>query len=596
MHFIKKLLFLLNQKEKYTLLKLFLLVLIMAIFDIAGIASLIPFISLISNEKLVFENEALFFIYNYFDFNNVQTFLLFLGAFFIVLVTSSILIKGYTTYALNRFWQLRKASITTRLLTGYLNQSYAWFINMNSSYLRNNIFTEVDDVVSAGLGSLINFISQSIVSLAILTTLFITSPIISLTIFVSISFIYYIIIKYSTSNLVKFGKNKLKSQKQMQFIVDEAFGAFKEIKLSGLEKLYSKEYKLAAFNKSNYASIAQAISITPRYFLEILVIVAFIIITMFLYIKSDGNLSQILPILSIFIYGTFKLMPALQQAYQSFSKLKFVFPTVDLIYSEFKKFSSNSINYYSKNVDKISLHEGIKLENLSFSYPNNSKETIKNINLFIKAETTIGFVGETGSGKSTTVDLILGLLKSQEGKIKIDDYEINELNIRKWHKNIGYVPQHIYLADATIEENIAFGINSKNINSQQILLASKIANLHNYVSKLDLGYKTIVGERGVRLSGGQIQRIAIARALYKNPEILVLDEATSSLDNLTERAVMEAINNLRNNITIIIIAHRLSTIRNCDRIFLFKNGTINEEGNYEYLSKNSDNFRKMIKN
>ncbi len=303
-----------------------------------------------------------------------------------------------------------------------------------------------------------------------------------------------------------------------------------------------------------------------------------------------------LPILSIFIYGTFKLMPALQQAYQSFSKLRFVLPAVDLIVNEFKKLSINTINHNDNNQNKLSLKKGIELDKLSFSYPNTSKEIIKNINLFIKAKSTIGFVGETGSGKSTTVDLILGLLKYQKGTIKIDDNEINKLNIRSWQKNIGYVPQNIYLADASIEQNIAFGIDEKNIDFEQVLFVSNIANLHDYVSNLDLGYKTIVGERGVRLSGGQRQRIAIARALYSNPEILVLDEATSALDNLTERAVMEAINNLRNKITIIIIAHRLSTIRNCDKICLFKNGRIHKQGNYDFLSANSEDFKKMIIN
>ena len=193
------------------------------------------------------------------------------------------------------------------------------------------------------------------------------------------------------------------------------------------------------------------------------------------------------------------------------------------------------------------------------------------------------------------MDLILGLLKNQKGKIRIDNKEINELNIRGWQENIGYVPQHIYLADSSIEQNIAFGVDKKNINLEQVLFASKIANLHSYVSGLEMGYKTIVGEKGVRLSGGQRQRIAIARALYSNPEILVLDEATSSLDNLTERSVIKAINSLRNKITIIIIAHRLSTIKNCDKIYLFKNGRIKEQGNYEYLSKNSQSFKKMIK-
>ena len=595
MNLVRKLIFLLSKKEKIKLLKILLIVVFMAIIDVAGIASLFPFISLLADESIIFKNELLFNFYEKAGFSNIQNFSIFLGICFFILVISSIFIKGYTNYELNRFWQYRRASITTRLLTLYLRQPYSWFININSSDLKDNIFTEVDEVVSAGLGSLLNFISQSVVSLAIVITLFVISPTISLLIFLIITSIYTIIIKFTSKYLKKYGKEKLKSNKKLFYIIGEALGAFKEIKLGGLDSIYIKEYENFAYKKSYYASVAQAFATIPRFILEAIVIGCALIITLTLYVKNQGAIEEILPTLSIFLYGTFKLMPAIQQSYQSFSKLKFVIPAVDLISSEFNKLAlkKNLILERERN-EKLVLKKAIDIENIFFSYPNTSEETLKNISFKIKSNSVVGFVGKTGSGKSTMVDLILGLIKNYKGSIKIDDSDINNIDIQSWQKNIGYVPQNIYLADATIEANIAFGVNKKDIDIEQIKYVSKIANLDNYVSKLRSGYKTLIGEQGVKLSGGQRQRIAIARALYHSPGLLILDEATSALDTITEKAVMEAINNLRNSITIIIIAHRLSTISKCDKIILFKDGMVIDEGNYEYLSINNKIFKNMI--
>jgi len=240
------------------------------------------------------------------------------------------------------------------------------------------------------------------------------------------------------------------------------------------------------------------------------------------------------------------------------------------------------------------LTKSITLNNIYFDYPNSKQAVIKNINLSIPAFSKVGFVGTTGSGKTTTIDLILGLLDPSQGTLSVDGNIITNNNKRSWQKSIGYVPQQIYLIDDSVAANIAFGVDVQNIDYQAVEQAAKIANLHNFVMKeLPNNYNTIVGERGVRLSGGQRQRIAIARALYHKPQVLILDEATSALDGLTEQDIMDAMNNLGKKITIIIITHRLSTVKNCDVIFLLEQGQLKGQGTYEELNQSSVLFKKM---
>ena len=287
-------------------------------------------------------------------------------------------------------------------------------------------------------------------------------------------------------------------------------------------------------------------------------------------------------------------MPALQQIYASSSQLTFVGASIDKLYSDIKSLNSH------KSIQKegaLFLNKKITLKNIYYSYPNTSRVALKNLNISVLANTTVGLVGATGSGKTTTVDIILGLLIAQRGTLEVDDKIISKQKIRAWQKSIGYVPQSIYLSDDTIAANIAFGVDPKDMNLKAIKRASKIANLDKFVmNELPKKYQTIIGERGVRLSGGQRQRIGIARALYHNPKMLILDEATSALDNQTEKAVMDAVNNLNKSITIILIAHRLSTVKKCDKIFILENGKIKNQGTFKELIKINKDFRLNAQN
>ena len=305
-----------------------------------------------------------------------------------------------------------------------------------------------------------------------------------------------------------------------------------------------------------------------------------------------NSINKVLPIIALYAYTGYRLMPALQGIFNSVSEIRFALPSIDAMYKDFKNLKS--FTYYSQNKDHLQFDNEITLRNINYDYPNANRTALKNLNLSIKSKTTVGIVGATGSGKTTTVDIILGLLEAQQGSLEIDGRQISKKNIRAWQKFIGYVPQNIFLADDTIAGNIALGVESKFINQKNVERAAKIANIHKFViDDLPKQYSTTVGERGIRLSGGQRQRIGIARALYHNPKVLILDEATSALDNLTEQTVMEEVKNIGKDLTIIIIAHRLNTVKKCDNIFLLEKGELRGQGSFEELIKNNRKFREV---
>jgi len=308
-------------------------------------------------------------------------------------------------------------------------------------------------------------------------------------------------------------------------------------------------------------------------------------------IAQSGSFASAMPIIALYAFAGYRLMPALQQIYGAVTQLRFAGPALDALHADLMILQPAHPN---PSQDDIVLKQAITLNDVQYRYPNAPQLALKNLSLTIPAKSTVGLVGTTGSGKTTTVDLILGLLEAQQGTLEVDGQVITEHNRRPWQRAIGYVPQQIYLADDTVAANIAFGVNAKDIDQHAVERAAKIANLHDFVaSELPQQYQTTVGERGVRLSGGQRQRIGIARALYHNPQVLILDEATSALDNLTEQAVMEAVHNLGHEITVILIAHRLSTVRQCDRIYLLERGEVRTSGTYDELIASNQQFAAM---
>lgn len=580
---IQKFLILLSGNERKNAFLLLVLISIMAFLDMVGVASIFPFMSVLTSPEQIQDNYILskmFEISSKLGVENNNQFLLALGMLVFFLLVFSLLFKAFTTYVQLRFVQMREYSISKKFIESYLNQPYAWFLNRNSADLGKTIISETAVIVGKGMKPLMDLIAKSFIALALILLLIIADPKLALIVSLFISTSYLSIYFLSQKYLNKIGIQRLENNKLRFKIVNEAFGAIKEIKFSGLEKnyfnRYSKSSKIYARTQAFSAIIAQI----PRYALEI---VSFggIILLLLVLISKKGDLNQVLPIITLYAFAGYRLIPAIQQIYVSFTRLAFVMPALNELTEDFKNLQE--VNF-EEDHKKINFTKLIHLKNVSYKYPQAKTKTIKGVNISIPIKNTVGIIGTTGSGKTTIIDILLGLLEVQDGTFNVDGEQISRKNIRSWQRNIGYVPQDIYLSDDTIQSNIAFGVRKENINQLAVERASKVASLHEFViNECENKYMTIVGERGVRLSGGQRQRIGIARALYHDPKVLILDEATSSLDNETEEAVMKAVNFLKKDITIILIAHRLNTVKNCDIIFKLENGQITKKGSFQHM-------------
>ena len=584
MQTFKKLLFLITAQERKRGVLLLIMILIMALLDMIGVASILPFTTVLVNPSLIETNlilNKMFQISTNFGVENNQQFLFALGILVFVLLTTSLAFKALTTYAQIRFIQMRGYSIGKRLFEGYIKQPYMWFLNHHSSDLGKNILSEIGQVVGGGINPLIELIAKGAVAITIITLLIITDPKLALIVGFTLSAAYGLLYYFIRNFLTKIGKERMKSNKLRFGIISEAFGATKEVKVGGLEQIYINRFSKSAFTYAKATSFSHFISHLPRFALEAVAFGGILLIMIFMIIKT-GSFNNALPIVSLYIFAAYRLMPALQKIYASFTQLTFIGPVLNSLIDDIKKLKSQ--NLYNDKVS-LPLNKKIFLKNIFYNYPNSSRTALENVNITIPAKTTVAFVGPTGSGKTTTVDIILGLLEPQKGTLEVDGQIITKENTRAWQSSIGYVPQNIYLTDDTIASNIALGVDPKDINQDRVEKVSKIANLHEFVSnELPEKYLTSIGERGVRLSGGQGQRIAIARALYHNPQILILDEATSALDDQTEQVVMDAVNNLNKEMTIIIIAHRINTVKNSDIIFKFDKGNLVGQGNFNELT------------
>ena len=468
-----------------------------------------------------------------------------------------------------------------------MQKSYSWLKENHSAELGKNILSEVELVVRGGMKQAMEMISKSLITIALVFLLIITDLKLTLIIAFFLGFTYTAVFYFVQIYVKRIGKERFKSNELRFKSISDAFGAAKEIKLGGLEKFYIQKFSDPAKNFAQTTAFSLVITMLPRFVFEAIAFGGALLVLLYL-MTQTGNLQTALPIISLYVLAGYRLLPALQQIYGSITQITFIGPSLDRLYNDIINFKPIVIN---QNQDVLLLNRELNLKNISYDYSNSSRSALKNINIRIPAKSSVGLIGPSGSGKTTTVDIILGLLEAQKGTLEIDDTIISKKNLRSWQRIIGYVPQHIFLADDTIFGNIAFGVNHKDINSKAVEKASKIANLHNFIiEELPKQYKTYIGERGVKLSGGQRQRIGIARALYHNPQVLILDEATSALDNETEKAVMDAVNNLNKDITIILIAHRLNTVKNCDIVFKLEKGQLVNQGSFEELINSKNEF------
>ena len=596
MRYFKKIRFLLTKKEYRQAIFILFLTFIMSFMDMIGVASILPFITILTNPNLISTNTFLKSFYevsNSIGIDTQQDFLILLGAIVFFLLIISLSIKALTTYLQVRFTLMREHSIGKKLIENYLHQPYSWFLNRNSSELGKNIISEVSITVNQFFMPMMNLITNFFIILLLLLMLIFVEPILTITIIIFFGALYGIIFLMIKTYLNKIGKKRLAANQSRFMIINESFGSPKEMKLKGLEEKYSELFGEYSKYFANYQSYSQIIARLPRFGIEAVAFGGMLLVMLYL-ISEKGSFSSALPIITLYAFAAYRLMPAMQQLYTALTQLQYSKSSFNQVYNDFKNTKTFKIKK-NNNLSPITFKNRIFLKDISYTYPKSSNQTLKNINISIKAKTKVAIIGSTGSGKTTTIDIILGLLEANKGTFKVDDLTINHLNCHQWQKKIGYVPQQIYLTDDTIANNIAFGVEASKVDKQRIEEVAKLASLHSFITnELPKKFETVVGERGVRLSGGQRQRIGIARALYQNPEVLVFDEATNSLDNITEEKIMNSIYNIQQDKTILIIAHRLSTIKKCDQIILIEKGEIIAQDTYDNLLKSNQIFIDMV--
>ena len=514
----------------------------------------------------------------------------------IAVVALGLVIKAGGTYAILRFSQSCGAAISCRMLDAYLRFPYDWFLSRNTAEIANNVLGESDRAVGTVLEPALRLLGSALLALVIIGFLLTVDPVVALAAAASVGGLYAAIFALLRPRLLSLGQRVVAANRVRFRIASEASGGLKELKLMGLEDSYVRRFEVPARQRARDQAMTAAMGELPRFALEGVAFAAMIGMVLTLMLRNDGDLAGTIPVIGTFAFAAMRLLPVLQQIYNTFAKIRGGKPVLDALHADYREAMDQLARQPrpAPATARLPLYDALEIDDLHYNYPGAAHAALRGVSLTVPARTTIGLVGGTGAGKTTLVDAMLGLLEADTGKIRVDGRPLDRETLRAWQHNIGYVPQVIYLTDASVAENIAFGVPREQIDMAAVESAARIAALHEFVvTELAQGYDTLVGERGVRLSGGQRQRIGIARALYHDPALLIMDEATSALDTLTEKLVMDAVQKIRHDKTVVLIAHRLSTVRQCDRIYLLEHGRVADSGSFDTLVASSDTFRKM---
>ena len=491
---------------------------------------------------------------------------------------------------------MREYTIGNKLIKKILSQKYVWFLNQKSSDTHKKILNEIQIVIYETLIPYMIFVTQASLSFTIVLFIIFIDPVVAFNVGMALSLSYlsiYLLIKKKLNklNVERFHSNTLRFK-----ILFEIINLIKYIKMSNLEILFINKFNKHSKLNAKAMAYSRIFSHLPRYLMEGIAFGGMTFLTLIL-LKNDANFINIVPLIGFYIFSAYRLIPALQQTYAAAAQIKFSSSALDNLYADIINLKENKNTNEknkidsSKTLDLLDFNRSIQLKNILFVYPNSSKAILNNICIQIPKSQKVGIVGMTGSGKTTLIDIMIGLLEPNNGEIIIDDTVINEKNKHFWQKKIGYVPQEIVLNDTTVMQNIAFGYEESQINKSVLNKVNKVACVDEFLENLPNGESTVVGDRGTMLSGGQKQRIGIARSLYNNPSLLVMDEATNAVDQITEEKIINNLINECKQLTIIMVTHNINILRKFDKIYIIQNGEIKDQGTYEYLKNNNDIFK-----
>ncbi len=585
----RRLLALLTKKEIRHFYGTLLTSVFAGMIQVASVGSVIPFVALLLNPELIQTNQNFAFIYEKLGFESNRIFFLFAGLMVLVALVLGNAFNAFTLWYVTKFSWDFQVRLSASLFYSIITKPYIHFVNRNSSDIAKNILVESTQIAQGVLLALTKIISNSLITFCICVFLFWLNPLITfivvLVFIIAYAFIYVVVRR----PVKRIGEHRFTVNTKRFNSVTQAFGSLKEVKLLNKETEFVDIYSNSAYTFARTITLQAVLSLVPKYIIEALAFGLLVVIILYM-LYFDVSMQMFLPIASGFALAGYRILPALQGIYVAINTIRFNAPVLDAVEQDLLLDEYHDSRY----IVSMPFKNNLKLVDASYTYPGSDKASVKNLNLEIPRQSFVAFVGKTGAGKTTIVDILLGLIVPDRGRYYVDGVEINKTNIKSWQANLGYVPQEIFLLDDTIAANIAFGVPSTDIDMLAVEEAAKIANIHEFISiSLPDGYCTRVGERGVRLSGGERQRIGIARALYQDPDILVLDEATSALDSATENIVHNAIARTAEIKTVIVIAHRLSTVRDCDTIFFLKNGQIEDQGSFDELCDRNTEFRSL---
>ena len=573
-----------RRQKQFVFMQVFAIV--VSFFEMASLGAVIPFLTVLAEPETIFQNEYMQPFINFFQIAQPSELALPITLIFILLTIFSALVRFIFLWALVRLSQQAGADLSINIYRHTLFQDYAIHVARNSSEVINGIITKTTTVTKGVIAPVLNLISTSVTIIGIILVLVAIDILVTLTAFIGFGSLYLIVMYLTRRNLSANSKRIADKSDLMVKSLQEGLEGIREVLLNNNQQFYVDLYKKSDLQMRKATWRNEIIFSGPRFLMEA-VGIGIVALIAYLATLQLGGINQFLPVLGAFVLGAQKLLPAIQKAYASYSRVKgSAFSLEDVLELLDQPIPDHASLPSSKTA---TFTNSIELKSLSFRYSDKSPWIIKDLNLTIPKGSVIGVVGATGCGKSTLLDIIMSLLAPTRGELLIDDIPLDSMNKKAWQRQISCVPQDIFLSDGTIEENIAFGLPQEDINQSRVKIAAQQAQISELIESLDNGYETIVGERGTRLSGGQRQRVGLARAFYRDSNVLILDEATSALDDDTELAVMDSINNFDHDITVVIIAHRLTTLKNCDMILSLESNHQTEIMSYDQLMNRKNN-------
>ena len=574
-------------RRKHQLAVLLVLMILASFAEVLSLGAVLPFLGVLTQPEIVFAHSAIQPLLGWMDITSPQSLLLPITLGFIIAALLAGGMRLLLLYVQTKLSYAIGADFSYQIYRRTLYQPYAVHVSRNSSEVISGVTSKVRMIIGYFLTPILTLISSAVILVSILVALVVVNPLVSLAAFLGFGAIYGIVIIVTRTRLKAYSQRIATESNQVVKLLQEGLGGIRDVLLDGTQETYCQQYRRADIPLLHAQASSTIIGGSPRFAAEALGM-AFIAFLAYVMARQDGGITGTIALLGVLALGAQRLLPVLQQGYLSIIQLRSGRHSLEDALGLLNQHIDAQV--YGQSARALPFERSIRLENLEFRYNSQTPLVLQDVNLTIPCGTRVGFIGTTGSGKSTLLDIIMGLLCPTAGILWVDDIPLEPGTQRAWQRRIAHVPQSIYLADASIAENIAFGVPAPQIDRDRVRLAAQQAQISDHIESLVDGYDTRVGERGVRLSGGQRQRIGIARALYKQAEVIILDEATSALDNATEQAVMHAISAVGEGLTVLIIAHRLTTLRNCDQIVELRQGRVVRVGNYAEIISSEDNL------